>query len=314
MFTQVYVRAQEILGFLSGFTESPSLLESTTAATAEKRGRGSGRNEKQRTEVDSEQLKSQADLSPSVSHSESLFLFAFVTLSLSQTHTQDYRRACRAHARTRTCAHTHVRRRSNDLRLLAQFVPFLGYFCSRQIRFPVITTPFHLPVLNHRRTTAKRACTRLQTSTARCSQNTASTQTGRGVHAHQQAWITLELFEEWGGDEAYFAKPFVTSRTVLFLPANRCPSIIHKRERRNAESRGAAARTETCGGLPRQTDRQSVSETDRQRKAAWTDSKRVYQPISTAPLSLCQPAWPSCVHTLVPCCLTGAACWMFQEH
>lgn len=85
------------------------LLESTTAATAEKQGRGSGRNEKQRSEVDPEQLKSQADLSPSVSHSEFLFLFAFVTLSPSQTHTQDYRRACRARARTRTCVHMHVR-------------------------------------------------------------------------------------------------------------------------------------------------------------------------------------------------------------
>lgn len=48
---------------------------------------------------------------------------------------------------TQTCS------RSNDLRLLAQFVPFLGYFCSRQICFPVITTPFHLCVVNHRRTT-----------------------------------------------------------------------------------------------------------------------------------------------------------------
>lgn len=57
MFTQVYFRAQEIPGFLSGFAESGPRSRQPRAATAEKRARGRGNNEKQSSEVDSEQLR-----------------------------------------------------------------------------------------------------------------------------------------------------------------------------------------------------------------------------------------------------------------
>lgn len=58
MFTQVYFRAEEILGFLSGFTESGPCSSEPRAATAESGEPGRGNNEKQSSEVDSEEPKS----------------------------------------------------------------------------------------------------------------------------------------------------------------------------------------------------------------------------------------------------------------
>lgn len=58
MFTQVYFRAQEILGFLSGFTEKWALLELTTSSYCGESRASGGSNEKQSSEVDSEELKS----------------------------------------------------------------------------------------------------------------------------------------------------------------------------------------------------------------------------------------------------------------
>lgn len=58
MFTQVYFRTQEVLGFLSGFPESGPCSGQPQAATAEKAERGRGNNGKQSSEVDAEQLKS----------------------------------------------------------------------------------------------------------------------------------------------------------------------------------------------------------------------------------------------------------------
>lgn len=54
MFTQAYFSAQEILGFLSAFTEKR--VNHKQLLLRGERGRGS--NEQQRSEVDSEQLKS----------------------------------------------------------------------------------------------------------------------------------------------------------------------------------------------------------------------------------------------------------------
>lgn len=57
MFTQVYFRAEQILGFLSGFTESgPCWGEPQAAAESGEPGRGN--NEKQSSEVDSEEPNS----------------------------------------------------------------------------------------------------------------------------------------------------------------------------------------------------------------------------------------------------------------
>lgn len=69
-------------------------------------------------------------------------------------------------------------------------MPFLGYFCSRQIRFPVITTPFHLPVLNHIRTTA---CVQ---SLAHKQGQMLTKKHCKHTNMHTRGRLTFELFEE----------------------------------------------------------------------------------------------------------------------
>lgn len=290
MFTQVYFRAQEILGFLSGFTEGGPVRVNRKQLLLRSQKEG-GSNEKQRPEVDSEQLKSEANFSLSLSlfRTQSRSFSLLLSLSLPQTHTRFH--ACVPRA------HTHTRSRSNDLGLLAQFVPFLGYFCSRQICFPVITTPFHLPVLNHTRTIASaRARTRKQTRLD--ARKTPRAHKQAGAHTHEQAWVTLELFEEWGTKPIFL--PNRLSPPELFysyqqIGGHQLFTSVKAGTLSNTELQPESERSDGCGGLPRQPD-----------------NERVYQPISNPPLSFCQPAWLSCVHTLVPCCLTAAACWMFH--
>lgn len=217
------------------------------AATAEKRAPGRGNNEQQSSEVDSEQPKLD------VSSSLSLLLFTFVTLSPSNTHKITGVHAKRARALSR----------SNDLRLLAQFVPFRAYFCSRQIRVPVITTPFHPPVLNHTCTIVSegpRACARVHESPNKHGPHARKTLRAHkqaGVHAHEQAWITLELFEEWGMKPL---SPNHLSPPELFysyqrIGAHQLFTSVEGGTRSNTELQPELEKSKTCGGQAgRQTD------------------------------------------------------------
>lgn len=81
------------------------------------------------------------------------------------------------------------------------------------------------------------------------------------------------------------------------------------RTERDGESNSARWRHRNGDG---QTDRKTAQE-DRNRKADCSDNKRVYRPISNSSMSFYLSASPSCVDTLVPCCLTEVACWMLWK-
>lgn len=80
-----------------------------------------------------------------------------------------------------------------------------------------------------------------------------------GVHAHEQAWVTLELFEEWG---MKLISPTHLSPPELFYSYQRIGghqlfTSVKGGTRRNTELQPEWERTETSGGIPRETDRQT---------------------------------------------------------
>lgn len=192
-------------------------------------------------------------------------------------------------------------------------MPFLRYFCSRQICFPVITTPFHLPVLNHMHTNARM---RTYTNTTKSSQNTASTQTCIGTHPQASMANFRNLWRV--EDEAY--SPTHLSPPELFysyhqigrhqLFTSLTEGRQHNRENRKTEMLKLTSKANTdwdIGSGDGQTDSKSAS---------YSDNKTVYQPISNSAMSFYQPASPSCVDKPEPCCLTEAAfaSRMLREH